>query len=133
MGTVIGCQFSRSKEGAQQNGYLGLLNRADAGLFRRQIDRVPWDSPEGQRSPGRLDVLQETKLKGTIRNYMDTSVRKEKEYIWILEASPSKYWPVTVLLDLRGNRSCCGAWSRCLFFTRKYLTAWGIGFPPSFP
>lgn len=65
LGTVIGCQFSRNKEGAQQNVCLGLLNRTDSGLFRRQIDRVPWDSPEGQRSPGRLDVLQETNLKGT--------------------------------------------------------------------
>lgn len=45
--TVIGFQFSRSKEEAQQKSYLGLLNRAESGLFRRQIDRVPWDSPEG--------------------------------------------------------------------------------------
>lgn len=57
---VIGFQFSRSKEGAQQKGYLRLLSRAVSGLFRKQNDRVSWDSPEGQRSLGRLDVLQET-------------------------------------------------------------------------
>lgn len=51
LGTVISFQFSRSKEGAQQKCCLGLLNRAYSGLFRRQIDRVPWDSPVGQRSP----------------------------------------------------------------------------------
>lgn len=63
LGIVIGFQFAGSNERSQQRVCLGLLNRADSGLFRRQIARVPWDSPEGHRSPGRLGVLQETNRK----------------------------------------------------------------------
>jgi len=42
------------------------FQRADFGLFRMLVERVPWEnSPEGQRGSGRLDILQEGSLKGT--------------------------------------------------------------------
>jgi len=43
------------------------FRRADSGLFRMPAERVPWEreSPEGQRGPGRLDILQGGSLKGT--------------------------------------------------------------------
>jgi len=41
------------------------FSRADFGLFRTLVERVPWESPEGQRGPGRLDSLQGGSLKGT--------------------------------------------------------------------
>jgi len=39
--------------------------RADFGLFRTLVERVPWESPEGQRRPSRLDIVQGGSLKGT--------------------------------------------------------------------
>ena len=55
----------RSKESSQQNCYLGLL---EGRLW--PVKEPGWQSPlggspEGQRSPGRLDILQEGNLKGT--------------------------------------------------------------------
>lgn len=48
------------KEGGQQNVCLGL-----GPVFRSLADRVPWEAaPEGQRRPGRLDILQERNPKG---------------------------------------------------------------------
>ena len=41
------------------------FRRADFGLFRRLVDRVPWEAVlKGKRSPGRLYILQERNLKG---------------------------------------------------------------------
>jgi len=41
------------------------FHRAHFGLFRRMVDRVPWEavgSLEGKRSPERMDILQEGNL-----------------------------------------------------------------------
>lgn len=41
------------------------FRRADFGLFRRMIESPLGSSPEGQRGPGRLNILQEGNLQGT--------------------------------------------------------------------
>jgi len=41
------------------------FQRADFGVFRTLVKKVPWESPKGQSRPGRLDTLQGGSLKGT--------------------------------------------------------------------
>jgi len=43
------------------------FRRAGFGLFRSLVDRVSplGGNPEGQKSPGRLDILQEGNINGT--------------------------------------------------------------------
>ena len=52
------------KRGVSRTATLDF-QRTVFGLFRRLVDKSPLGgSPEGQRSPGRLDILQEGNLKG---------------------------------------------------------------------
>jgi len=52
------------KRGASKTTRMDF-QKADFGLFRMLVKRVPWESPEEQRGPGRLDILQGGSLKGT--------------------------------------------------------------------